>query len=89
MWYISGNRDPDEISNPEAFVIDRENPRRHLSFGFGVHHCVGYRLAELQLQIVWEEIMKRFAHIEIVAEPVRVCSNIIHGYRSLPVIIRR
>ena len=85
MWYISGNRDDEEIDNPEDFIIDRTNPRRHLSFGFGTHHCVGYRLAELQLQVAWEEIMKRFRLIEIVGEPVRVCSNIIHGYATLPV----
>lgn len=85
LWYISGNRDPEAISDPESFVIDREHPRRHLSFGFGIHHCVGYRLAELQLQVAWEEILKRFSMIEVIGEPARVCSNIIHGYRTLPV----
>ncbi len=85
MWYISGNRDVDGIEDPEAFIIDRPNPRRHLSFGFGTHHCVGYRLAEMQLQVAWEEIMKRFRSIEVVGAPVRVCSNIIHGYSALPV----
>ena len=85
MWYISGNRDDEEIATPEAFVIDRANPRRHLSFGFGTHHCVGYRLAELQLQVAWEEIMKRFRMVEVMGEPTRVCSNIIHGYSALPV----
>ena len=85
LWYLSGNRDSDAIERPEEFIIDRANPRRHLSFGFGTHHCVGYRLAELQLQIAWEEIMQRFRLIEVVGEPVRVCSNIIHGYSVLPV----
>ena len=85
MWYISGNRDEDEIAMPEAFIIDRANPRRHLSFGFGTHHCVGYRLAELQLQVAWEEIMRRFSMVEVVGEPTRVCSNVIHGYAALPV----
>jgi cytochrome P450 len=85
MWYISGNRDEDEIAQADEFIIDRSNPRRHLSFGFGTHHCVGYRLGELQLQIAWEEIMKRFRAVEVMAEPTRVCSNIIHGYTSLPV----
>ncbi len=85
MWYISGNRDEDAIAMPEAFVIDRANPRRHLSFGFGTHHCVGYRLAELQLQIAWEEIMQRFSMVEMVGEPTRVCSNVIHGYTAMPV----
>ena len=85
MWYISGNRDEDEIATPEDFIIDRANPRRHLSFGFGTHHCVGYRLAELQLQVAWEEIMKRFRNVEVAGTAQRVCSNIIHGYASLPV----
>ena len=89
MWYISGNRDADEIDAPEEFIIDRANPRRHLSFGFGTHHCVGYRLGELQLQVAWEEIMKRFRMIEVMGEPTRVCSNIIHGYASLPVRVHR
>ena len=57
MWYISGNRDPDAIENPESFIIDRARPRQHLSFGFGIHRCVGNRLAELQLKILWQEIL--------------------------------
>ena len=85
MWYISGNRDDDEITQAADFIIDRNNPRRHLSFGFGTHHCVGYRLGELQLQVAWEEIMKRFRAVEMMGEPTRVCSNIIHGYTALPV----
>jgi cytochrome P450 len=85
MWYLSGNRDETEIERPEDFIIDRAQARRHLSFGFGTHHCVGYRLAELQLQVAWEEIMKRFRRVEVMGEPQRVCSNIIHGYASLPV----
>jgi len=89
LWYLSGNRDDTAIERPEDFVIDRPQPRRHLSFGFGAHHCVGYRLAELQLKIAWEEILRRFRWIEVVGEPVRVCSNIIHGYASLPVIAHR
>ena len=89
MWYISGNRDEQGIADPEAFIIDRPNPRKHLSFGFGTHHCVGYRLAELQLQVAWEEIMKRFRDIELVGEPRRVCSNVIHGFTEMPVRVTR
>ena len=62
MWYVSGNRDEEVIENPNAFIIDRERPRQHMSFGFGIHRCVGNRLAELQLRIVWEEILERFPH---------------------------
>jgi cytochrome P450 len=87
MWYISGNRDEESIDRPNEFIIDRAQPRHHLSFGFGIHRCVGNRLAELQLRIMWEEIMKRFPAIELVEEPKRVYSNFIHGITSMPVRI--
>jgi cytochrome P450 len=87
MWYISGNRDDTVIENPDAFVIDRARPRQHLSFGFGIHRCVGNRLAELQLKILWEELLPRYPVVEVVGEPVRVPSNFVHGYASLPVRI--
>ena len=87
MWYVSGNRDDEVIANPDAFVIDRERPRQHLSFGFGIHRCVGNRLAEMQLRIVWEEILKRFKHVEVVGEPRRVRSSFVKGYETLPVRI--
>ena len=89
LWYISGNRDTDAISDPEAFIIDRQRPRQHLSFGFGAHHCVGYRVAELQLKIAWQEIMKRFQFVEVVGTPQRTCSNVIHGFSELPVKLHR
>jgi cytochrome P450 len=87
MWYVSGNRDDEVIENPDAFIIDRARPRTHLSFGFGIHRCVGMRLAELQLRIVWEEILKRFDRIEVVGEPKRVYSSFVRGIESLPVRI--
>ena len=87
MWYVSGNRDEEVIENPDAYIIDRERPRQHLSFGFGIHRCVGNRLAELQLRIVWEEILKRFPSINVVAEPKRVASAFVKGYEDLQVII--
>jgi cytochrome P450 len=87
MWYVSGNRDETVIDQPNAFIIDRERPRHHLSFGFGIHRCVGNRLAEMQLRIVWEEILKRFPLIEVVGEPTRVPSSFVKGYDSLPVRI--
>jgi cytochrome P450 len=87
MWYVSGNRDEDVIENPEDFIIDRKRPRTHLSFGFGIHRCVGLRLAELQLRIIWEEILKRFKKIEVVGEPKRPFSSFIKGYETLPVRI--
>jgi len=87
MWYVSGNRDEEAIENPNAFIIDRARPRQHLSFGFGIHRCVGNRLAEMQLRIVWEEILKRWAFIEVVGEPRRVRSSFVKGYETLPVRI--
>ena len=87
MWYVSGNRDASAIENPDAFIIDRERPRQHVAFGFGVHRCVGQRLAEMQLRVVWEEMMKRFPLIEVVGEPRRLTSNFVKGYEYLPVRI--
>ena len=87
MWYVSGNRDETVIDNPNAFIIDRERPRHHLSFGFGIHRCVGNRLAEMQLRIVWEEVLKRFPRIDVVGEPTRVYSSFVKGYDTLPVVI--
>jgi len=85
MWYVSGNRDDTVIEDADAFIIDRTNPRRHLSFGFGIHRCVGSRLAEMQLRILWEEILPRFPRIEVLGEPERVYSAFVTGYRSLKV----
>ncbi len=87
MWYVSGNRDEEVIDRPDEFIIDRPRPRTHLSFGFGIHRCVGMRLAELQLRIVWEEILKRFERIEVVGPPKRLYSSFVRGIESLPVRI--
>jgi cytochrome P450 len=87
MWYVSGNRDEDAIERASKFIIDRERPRQHLSFGFGIHRCVGNRLAEMQLKIVWEEVLARWPFVEVVGEPKRVRSSFVKGYESLPVRI--
>lgn len=87
MWYVSGNRDETVIENPNSYVIDRKNPRHHMAFGFGIHRCVGNRLAEMQLRIVWEEILKRYPMIEVVGEPTRPATPFVKGYQSLPVRI--
>jgi cytochrome P450 len=89
MWYVSGNRDEDAIEEPERFVVGRPRARHHLSFGAGIHRCVGDRLAEMQLKILWEEMLKRDLVIEIAGPPVRLYSNFIRGIRSLPVVIRQ
>jgi cytochrome P450 len=87
MWYVSGNRDTDHFEDPDAYVIDRPNVRNHVSFGFGIHRCVGNRLAELQLRILWEEMLQRFPRIEVVGEPERTFSCFVKGYETLPVVI--
>jgi cytochrome P450 len=87
MWYVSGNRDEEAIDEPERFVIGRPKARQHLAFGAGIHRCVGDRLAEMQLKILWEEILKRDLALEIAGPPVRLYSNFIRGIRSLPVVI--
>ena len=87
MWYLSGNRDETVIDRANEFIIDRARPRQHLSFGFGIHRCVGNRLAEMQLKILWEEILPRFPVIEIMGEPTRVRSAFVRGYTALPVRI--
>ncbi len=87
MWYISGNRDPEAVDRPDEFIIDRRRPREHLSFGFGIHRCLGNRLAELQLRVLWEEILKRCPRIEVVGEPERASSVLFRAIQSLPVRI--
>ncbi len=87
MWYVSGNRDEDAIPDADQFLIDRVRPRHHAAFGFGIHRCVGMRMAEMQLRIVWEEIMRRYPRIDVVGEPVRLKSCFLRAIRALPVRI--
>jgi cytochrome P450 len=87
MWYISGNRDEEKIDRADQFIVDRGKPRQHLAFGAGIHRCVGDRLAEQQLRILWEEILQRGLRFEIMGPPQRLYSNFIRGIRSLPVRI--
>jgi len=87
MWYVSGNRDETAIEDANVFRIDRARPRQHVAFGFGIHRCVGNRLAEMQLKVMWEEILKRFDRIEVVGEPVRMNNSFVKGYEAMPVRI--
>ena len=89
MWYISGNRDESKIERADEFIIDRAKPRQHLAFGAGIHRCVGDRLAEQQIRILWEEILNRDLRFEIIGPPQRLYSNFIRGIRTLPVRIVR
>jgi len=85
MWYVSGNRDETVFEDADRLIVDRANARQHVSFGYGIHRCMGNRLAEMQLRVVWEEIQKRFDRVEVVGEPLRVRSNFVRGYAELPV----
>ncbi len=85
MWYVSANRDETVIPRANEFLIDREDSKQHLSFGWGVHFCMGSRLAEMQLRVLWEECLRRFRFVEVVGEPVRVPSPFVKGYSELPV----
>ncbi len=89
MWYVSGNRDEEVFEAGDALDIERPNASRHLSFGYGVHFCMGSRLAELQLRVLWEEILQRFARIEVQEEPSRTLSSFVKGYTRLPVVVER
>ncbi len=89
MWYLSGNRDESVFPDAERLDILRPNARRHLAFGFGVHRCVGARLAELQLQILFEEMLARGMTVTMTGDPEYVAQSFVHGYRKLPVRIDR
>lgn len=89
MWYVSGNRDERAIEAPDEFRIDRKGARNHLSFGFGIHRCMGNRLAEMQLRILWEELLTRFERIDVVGEPEHVQSNFVKGYTRMAVKLQR
>ena len=85
MWYLSGNRDEAVFDDPDRLRIDRPNARAHVAFGFGIHRCMGNRLAELQLQVLWEEILKRFRSVELAGDVVRLPNNFIRGLKDVPV----
>ena len=88
MWYASGNRDDAVFKDPDRLDIERPNARQHLSFGFGIHRCFGNRLAELQLQILWDEMLQRYSRVEVVCEPSRNISSFVKGYTEMNVIVR-
>ena len=89
MWYLSGNRDEAVFDDADRLRIDRENARSHVSFGYGLHRCMGNRLAEMQLRVLWEEILPRFARIEVVERPERARSFFVRGFTRMPVVLHR
>ena len=89
MWYYSGNHDEDVFDHPRQVRFDRENGNRHVSFGFGIHRCMGLRVAELQLRTLWQLILEKFDSIELVGEPRRLKSNFVNGYTEMKVKVKR
>ncbi len=89
LWYISANRDESVFENPDKLIVDRENARRHLAFGYGIHRCVGARLAELQIKILLEEMAARRLRANVAQEPERVAACFVHGYRKMMVELSR
>lgn len=85
MWYISANRDESVFENADQIDIERENARRHLAFGYGIHRCVGARLAELQVRILLEEMAKRRMQVNVTGEVKRVHACFVHGFRKMQV----
>ncbi len=85
LWYLSANRDESVFDRPDDIIIDRDNARRQLSFGYGIHRCVGARLAELQIRILLEEMAKRRLRVNVIEEPERVSACFVHGYRKMMV----
>jgi len=84
LWYMSGNRDEDKWEDPFSFKVTREGPR-HLSFGYGQHLCIGWRLAEIQLTVCIEEILKRFPDFEVKGEVKRMRSNFLNSIKHMNV----
>ena len=89
LWYLSANRDETMFDDGESFRVERENARRHLAFGHGIHRCVGARLAELQVGVLMEEMAKRRMRVNVLAEPERVAQCFVHGYRKMRVELSR
>ena len=87
LWYISANREEAIFDDPDTLRVDRENARRHLAFGYGIHRCVGARVAEMQLVVLLEEMAKRRLRVNVVEEPERVAACFVHGYKKLMVTL--
>ncbi|WP_404337073.1 cytochrome P450 [Sphingomonas sp. MMS12-HWE2-04] len=89
LWYLSANRDESIFPHADRIIVDRENARRHLAFGHGIHRCVGARLAELQVGVLIEEMAKRRLRVNVTGEPERVAACFVHGYKKMPVALSR
>lgn len=88
LMLVGANRDPKVFDDPNRFDIHRENARRNLAFGFGIHHCIGAALARMEAEIVWRTLFARFPDASgwrITGKPVANSGRMIRGLRSLPV----
>ena len=88
LWYVSGNRDEDVFDDPHQFMITRPNASKHLSFGAGIHYCIGARLAKAQIRILWEQIIEQGLTIDLAGEPKWLHSNFARGFTYLPVTVK-
>lgn len=89
LWYVSGNRDESVFPEGDKVIVERENARRHLAFGYGIHRCVGARAAEMQLTSLISQMQKRRLRVHVVEEPVRVPACFVHGYRKMMVELEK
>lgn len=85
LWYCSGNRDEELFPKGEALDIRRANARKHLSYGYGIHRCIGRHAAEMQLRLLLEEMVSRFSCVELLKAPIRTESNYFAGYDEMMV----
>ena len=89
LWYTSANRDESVFPEGEHIRIERENARRHLSFGYGIHRCVGARVAEMQLIALISEMQKRRLRVNVIEAPEIVPACFVHGYKKMMVELER
>ena len=85
MLYGAANHDPEVFADPHRLDVNRPNAGRHLTFGVGVHHCLGSRLATLQLRMLLGEFLRRFPSFEVVGAPQYLASNFVAAMKSLNV----
>ena len=87
LWYMSGNRDEEKWDESFTFDVSRKGPR-HLSFGYGEHLCIGWRLAEIQLTVIMEELLTRFPNITVVGDVNRMLSNFLNSIKTMQVSLQ-
>jgi cytochrome P450 len=87
LLYAAANRDPSAFDDPDTFSLDRDLDqlrRHHLSFGYGIHVCLGAALARMEARIVLRQLSARLAHLRLTAPPERIAPFMLWGKRTLP-----